>query len=133
MSIPPPPRRRPCRACAGSGTTHPDFGQAFRCHDCDQPYADYMVLDLVWIQAWPTYYEDKRELRRLYQGTDQEFKTALRLCLGCLAVRLGRALRIDDFDPRLPVNEALLLGYRLGRASQELHHGRPPQERPSTP
>lgn len=90
------------------------------CFDCGFVEATYMVHDTVWMEAWPSYWEDRTE-RREHEaakfgelgelgepGTyDRICDLQLRLethgrlflCLPCLADRLKRPLRLDDFTP----------------------------------
>ena len=64
----------------------------------------YMVHDEVWKEA---------ALRR-----DES------CCLPCLSEKLGRALTIDDFDAKKPMNRPVIFGYRMARRELEEAGGR---------
>jgi hypothetical protein len=75
-----------------------------------------MVHDEVWLAAWPTYPEERRALIRANKGVPGA-RTHLLLCFDCLSKRLGRPLRIADFDLDVPINAGIRLGIVLGRWS----------------
>ena len=104
-----------------------------RCRDCDGHGAYYMVTNDVWLQAWPTYVEDKnRELdvcevalgiptdeklteeQHTLIGRSGDLPSGM-LCLPCLEKRLGRPLDIEDFPEHLPVNFGIISGYRMAK------------------
>lgn len=67
----------------------------YECAECGQPELEgYKARDSVWLQAMPT----KKGF----------------LHLECLAQKLGRQLTIDDFEPDLPINQGLFVGFRIG-------------------
>lgn len=66
------------------------------CYDCsDHNDYKYMVKNWVW--------------RLACKGERIKF-----LCLVCLALRLGRKLKITDFIPGLPINRSFFLAYEMG-------------------
>jgi hypothetical protein len=69
------------------------------CFECGRPCYDwYMVRNHVWAQVAPG---AKR------RGV---------LHFSCLEKRLGRLLTEDDFT-RMPINQSVFIGIRIGRAS----------------
>jgi len=69
------------------------------CRDCNRLADHYMVHDDVWHQAFP----DATILR---QATGV-------LCFECLEVRLGRKLRLKDFQHKNPMNRSIFLGAQM--------------------
>lgn len=70
------------------------------CFECGAPCYDwYMVRNVIWAQVAP--------------GPKRRFL----LHFGCLEKRLGRLLTEDDFT-RMPINAAVWIGIRIGRASR---------------
>lgn len=71
------------------------FEARFHCDDCGlTPPPPFMVHDAVWAAAG--------------------MKEKGHLCFGCLEVRLGRPLVIEDFTT-YPINEGVRRGFELGR------------------
>lgn len=82
------------------------------CFDCDAFVDNYTVAPEVWLEAWPTYKEDKREAMRLHRNTPLMW---LLLCFDCLEKRLGRPLKIEDFDLTIGSNQGIALGVRMAQ------------------
>jgi hypothetical protein len=82
------------------------------CYVCDKATPTYMVLDEVWLKAFPNYREVQSELRARWPGKEREHreKRFVSLCLYCLEQRLGRSLLATDFDLGLPINQGILWG-----------------------
>lgn len=83
------------------------------CEDCNRLAIPYMVHDEVWLAAWPTYYEDRRQRLAQFKGTDERWRAWCLLCLGCLEHRMGRRLKLSDFPKHLPVNDPIYFGFGL--------------------
>ncbi len=87
--------------------TRPVFNRAYACLDCDRQYpTGYMVKNEIWRMA--TAGEVVPEGRRHI------------LCVKCLSRRLkalGHELKLEDFNPAVPINELLFLGVLWGVAS----------------
>lgn len=90
------------------------------CYDCRKNTANdsnyYMVLDHVWLSAWPDY-PKLVSARRKMPRDERPFYC---LCLDCLEKRLGRILNIHDFRLNVPVNYNILqaLSDRASRRRQ---------------
>lgn len=72
------------------------------CRDCGAIPLSYRVHSSVWKQATPDYDELAKTSR------------CVRICLDCLAMRLGRPLTREDF-PEVRCNAMLLFGYAMAR------------------
>lgn len=97
-----------------------DPTDAFKCFDCYGFCDTFMVHDHVWIKAWPTYREDKMELKSRSSGMGmvvmgRQITAHAALCFTCIEVRLDRHLEMGDFTA-VVVNYGIRLGYRMGRA-----------------
>ena len=79
-----------------------EFDERFFCARCGvtPPEGNYMVHDHVWREA---------------MGDNK----AGFLCLDCLEIKLGRKLRLKDFQPELPVNDEIFFGYEMGKRCLE--------------
>lgn len=105
-----------CKMCAGTGKRDPEnTGAQFACVDCGRMCGDYMVHDLVWLEAYPTYPAEKRKLKKLHAS--KPFMQYLRVCVSCLGKRLGRPLRLSDFT-FASVNDVVRAAYRMGVQAQ---------------
>jgi hypothetical protein len=67
-----------------------------------------MVHDAVWNAAMPDYEVRKQNLKREH----------IVLCFECLEGLLGRKLKIEDFDRRVPVNQGVIIGFAMGFAAR---------------
>ena len=101
----------------------------FNCYRCLEYSDAYMVSDMVWNAAWPTYTQDKSVLKRVYEEKYPEYhdtqlhtgrmspkkglKAHALLCLECLEVGLGRALKISDFT-EAKINNIVRFAYAMG-------------------
>jgi hypothetical protein len=71
------------------------------CYDCREKAPYYMLLDAIWIQAWPDYKLVERRRDTVARATGS--RPCLELCFPCVERRLGRTLTQDDFADA-PVN-----------------------------
>jgi hypothetical protein len=105
----------------------------FLCYVCLEYGGAYMVTDMVWRAAWPTYVQDKSVLKRVYAekfpGRHEITPTGLKpkpkaslhaehavygmLCLECLEMKLGRRLKISDFT-EAKINNDIRFAYAMG-------------------
>lgn len=110
---------RKCRFCCGTGLKHPEnTGAQFLCWDCKRGCGDFMVKSSVWKMAMPEYEKLRREMRVKWGGTSEEFRVTIRLCVGCLSVRLGRILLPEDFTDAA-VNDVVRVGVSMGIRFQQ--------------
>jgi hypothetical protein len=89
-----------------------------KCFDCLGPNNSYTVHDHLWDDAWPHHEEHKSAM--LVRASDHRMPHNMvhqYLCLSCLEKRLGRRLKIEDFDDA-PINNAIRFAYQLGRESR---------------
>lgn len=71
------------------------------CSFCKAPFQGFMVRSEVW--------------RKAMRPNEQH----LTPCMACVQHRLGRQLRVEDFDLSIPLNQNILLGIRLSRDEQQ--------------
>ena len=91
----------------------------FCCFNCGAREESYMVMNQVWLRAWPDYWEWRRELRSLLAtSANTDGKMRLLLCLSCLERKLGRPLVVSDFTD-VPINDKIFIGVRIGRRERE--------------
>ncbi len=76
------------------------------CSFCKTYFEPFMVVGPVW-----------RKAMRLNERH-------LTPCVPCIQHRLGRPLRIEDFDLSIPINQNILLGIRLSRDEQQREYER---------
>jgi hypothetical protein len=86
------------------------------CVDCGRP-ADpgYMLRDEVWYKAMPEYQQLKAAIKAKYTSEHQDITTLemhVYLCLPCVAHRLGRQVKLEDFAP-VRINSRFFLGALL--------------------